>query len=178
MKKMLKVLVFCFSFVMLACAEERFAKEEIIELGEEQPDQTSSFFSVIFVDSSFTKAKLNGDLARIYTQRAETWIDSNVRVEFYSKGSGARASLLTCDQARIDDKTKDMFAFGNVYVISDSTRTTLETSALEWNEIDQKLRSNEYVIINSPYEKIRGYGFESDQFLNNYVIYKVSGEEK
>ncbi len=145
---------------------------------ETLPDQISWDFEAIFVDSSFTKAILNARRARIYNDRKETLLDSGLRVEFMSKASGKRVSLLTADSARIDDNTKNMLARGNVYVISDSSNTTLETSLLEWDQKAQKLYSTEYVKIVSPNEVITGIGFESDPNLNNYKIKKVSGEQK
>ncbi len=145
---------------------------------ETMPDQISWDFEAIFVDSSFTKAILNAKRARIYNMRRETLLDSGLRVEFMSKTSGKRVSLLTADSARIDDETKNMLAKGNVFVVSDSSHTTLETSLLEWDQKTQKLYSTEYVKIVSPNEVITGIGFESDPNLNNYKIKKVSGVQK
>jgi hypothetical protein len=47
-----------------------------------------------------------------------------------------------------------------------------------WDNGSQKLYSTEFVTITSPNEKIQGYGFESDQNLTNYKIFKVSGVKK
>ena len=141
-------------------------------------DQISWNVTVFFYDSSFTKAILRADKARIYQTRAETLLDDNVIVEFFSKETNKRASRLTADSARVDDKTKDMIARGRVIVISDKNQTKLETSVLYWNNQTQKMYSPEFVRINSPKEKIQGYGFESDQNLNNYRIFKVSGEQR
>lgn len=142
------------------------------------PDQISWDFEAIFIDSSFTKAILNARRARIYNDRQETLLDSGLKVEFMSKTSGKRVSLLTADSARIDDNTKNMLARGNVFVVADSSNTTLETSLLEWDQKTQKLYSTEYVKIVSPNEVITGIGFESDPNLTNYKIKKVSVEQK
>lgn len=143
-----------------------------------QPDQISFDVEVIFVDSSFTKAILHAERARIYQSKMETILDGGIMVEFLSRTSGKIVSRLTADSAKIDDRTKDMFAGGNVIVYSDSTKTKLETSVLEWSNETQKLYSTEYVKITSPYETIRGYGFESDQHLVNYKVFRMSGEQK
>ena len=87
-------------------------------------------------------------------------------------------SHLVADSAKIDDKTRDMFAFGNVVVVSDSTGSRLETQVLEWNNRTQRLYSNEFVRINTPNETIEGYGFESDPSLKNYRISRVSGVKR
>lgn len=128
-----------------------------------------------FLDSAHTKAVLRASQARVYEDRMETLLDSNVQVEFISRTSGKRLSLLTADSIVIDDRTQNMTAHGHVVVIADSTATTLKTPLLMWDNSRQKLHSTEYVHIQSPTEIIEGYGFESDQNLKNYKIYKVSG---
>ncbi len=145
---------------------------------EDMPDQVSWDITVYFYDSSFTAAKLQARRARIFQDRQETLLDSGLQVDFYSRKSGGRGSVLTANNARIDDQTGNMLARGDVVVISDSNNTKLETSVLEWNDKTQKLYSTEFVKITSPNEIITGYGFESDQNLTNYTIHKVSGYQR
>lgn len=155
--------------------ENIMVKEAQLEI---QPDQTGYNIEVAFVDSSHTKAILKADKSRIYQERLETFLDNNIKVEFFSKYNQNRVSLLTADSAKIDDRTKNMIAWGRVFVVADSSRTTIETSLLMWDNKNQKLYSTEFVTITSPNERIQGYGFESDQNLNNYKIFKVSGVQR
>lgn len=163
-----------------SCSDDRGAKPKTMSDKVEKgaPDQISINPEVVFVDSSFTKAVLNAGRARIYQQRMETWLDGGLKLDFFSKKSGSRMSHLVADSAKIDDKTRDMFAFGNVVVVSDSTGSRLETQVLEWNNRTQRLYSNEFVRINTPNETIEGYGFESDPSLKNYRISRVSGVKR
>lgn len=140
-----------------------------------EPDQSGNKIKVIFADSAYTKAILRAEKGRVYQDNQETFLDNGLIVEFFSKESKMRISILTADSARIDDATKNMLARGNVVVISDSTGNKLETSVLEWNNSTQKIYSNEYVKITTRNEIITGYGFVSDQNLDNYKINKVSG---
>ncbi|MDX9790496.1 MAG: LPS export ABC transporter periplasmic protein LptC [Candidatus Kapabacteria bacterium] len=140
-----------------------------------EPDQSGRDLEVLFVDSGYTKAILRAEKGRIYQDNRETFLDNSLSVDFFSKYSGARISQLTADSARIDDVTKNMLAQGNVVVISDSTGNKLETEILEWNNSTQKIYSNEFVKITTRNEIITGFGFISDQNLNNYKINKVSG---
>jgi len=71
-----------------------------------------------------------------------------------------------------------MHAYGHVVAINDSARTRMETSILFSNNKTEKFYSTEFVKVVSPKERIQGYGFESDQNLNNYKIFRVSGEQK
>lgn len=160
-----------------SCGNKKGAKPKVLDSTDWslQPDQISHNFEMFFVDSSWTKAKLKAGRGRVYQARMETLIDQSLRLDLYSKNSSNVATWLTADSARIDDRTKDMIAKGNVIVYSDSSLTKLETSQLQWNQAEQKFFSTEFVRINSPQELIEGYGFESDQFLLNYRIFKVSG---
>lgn len=156
--------------------EEKYQNEVKMKL-EQMPDQLAKDVVVEFLDSSFLKAKLWAKIGKVFYQRSETWLYDSLKVEFYNK-NGKRQSVLTADSARIDDRTKDMFAFGRIVVVSDSPRTILRTSFLEWRNKAQRLYSNEYIEISTPVEEIRGYGFESDINLTNYKIYRVSGVRK
>ena len=166
--------------LLFSCSEEKQTVQKSIpkENLKLLPDQISWDVEVRFVDSSFTKAILTARRARIYQDKMETILDSGVHVDFMSKSSLKRMSLLTADSIRIDDRTKNMLAGGHVRVYSDSSRTSLETSLLEWNNNTQKLYSTEFVKILSPEGRTQGFGFESDQFLTKYTIFRVSGEQK
>ena len=68
-----------------------------------------------------------------------------------------------------------MLAFGSVVVVSDSTKTTLRTTQLMWMHAVQRVRSDQPVRIETPTEQIDGIGFESDQYLTDYRIFRVRG---
>lgn len=140
----------------------------------EIPVHTIWGFSMILMDSSDTKATVSAAMAIVNDKRQETLLDSAVRVEFMNAMS-QRVGLLTSDSARIDDRTRNMFAYGNVKVISDSTHTTLTSTMLMWNNEKQILYTPEKVHIVTPTEIIDGTGLESDQYLKNYKIFRVSG---
>ncbi|MBM2813677.1 MAG: hypothetical protein HW421_439 [Ignavibacteria bacterium] len=169
-----------FTVLLNGCTEEHSPKRkaEIIEKIGSAPDQVSWDIKVSFIDSSYLKAVLWAKKSRIYNERAETLLDDSVRVEFISKETGETETYLWADSARVDDKTRDMLARGNVLVINKKTNRRLVTKLLLWDNRNQKLYSNEYVKINSPVERLEGWGFESDQNLNNYKIFKVSGVRK
>ena len=139
------------------------------------PDQTGWDVTVHFLDSSFTKAILKAGRTRIFQKRYETILDEGLEVEFFSEKTNKRVSKLTADSAIVDDRTKNIVAKGHVVIVADSSGTKLETSVLHWNNKTQKLYSTEFVRITTKNETLEGWGFESDQNLNNYKIFKVSG---
>lgn len=171
------ILLFGLMILSASCGGKSGAKPKVLDSLDLtlKPDQISHNFEVSFVDSNWVKAKLTAGRGRIYQAAFETLIDQKLRLDLYSKNSGNVATWLTADSARIDDRTHDMLAKGHIVVYSDSSQTKLETSVLQWNQAEQKFFSTAFVRINSPQELIEGYGFESDQYLLNYRIFKVSG---
>lgn len=176
-----KLGLFLFSLLFILSCKKNEEIKHGIPLQQhisEIPDQTAKNIQVDFIDTSFLKARLWAKIAQIYHSRKETILKESVRVEFYSKTTKNIMSILTADSAKIDDMTKDMFAFGRVVVVSYSPKTLLKTTQLQWKNQAQKLYSSEFIEIIRPEEEIRGYGFESEINLSNYKIFNVSGIKK
>lgn len=137
------------------------------------PTQESWNSSVVFSDSGIVRARLNAAHILIYESRRETILEGGIKIDFYNR-DGSHSSVLTASRGRVDDATRNMEAFDNVRAVSDSG-TVVTTEYLFWNNATKKIRSDRFVKVVSPKESLQGYGFESDQDLKNYVIFRVSG---
>lgn len=137
------------------------------------PSQESFNTTVIFSDSGRTKAILKANLIRVFSKFNYTLIDSGATVDFYK--SGTYNSTLTGKRGKIYDATKDVEVYENVKLVS-IDGSVLTTNKLYWVNKTQKIKTDDFVHIKTGTEDITGYGFEADQNLKNYVIYKVSGE--
>jgi LPS export ABC transporter protein LptC len=82
---------------------------------------------------------------------------------------------MTARRGIVNDATRDLEAYENVVVISDSG-TVLRTESLFWNNLTRKVHTDAFVDITSPTEHIMGHGMESDQGLKNYRIFRVTGQ--
>ena len=100
-------------------------------------------------------------------------LDEGLTVTFFNS-SGNPSSTLTADKGTVYDNN-DMEAFDNVVITSEDS-TIVRTSYIKRFEKGKKLWSDKYVTVNKQSETIRGYGFESDESLKNYTIFKASGE--
>lgn len=163
-------------FILPGCSGEREQPASTLVIGPDAPDDESWNSTILFTDSSFTRARLQVGHARRYISRMETLLDSGVYVEFYNS-EGVISATLVADSARIDDRTKDMVAYGKVHVQSDANRTTVDTDRLNWSNDRRLLHSDAYVkVVDAGRGRtIEGTGFESDESLRNYSIYRVSG---
>jgi len=101
-------------------------------------------------------------------------MSSGVRVRFINP-MGELTTILTSQEGSVDEATNNLEARKNVYVVSrDSVK--LWTEELYWDNRRQLIHTPAFVRIVSPREQLQGQGFESDQALENYRIFKVTGE--
>lgn len=168
------VLFFVVSYLLSGCGSEKVEPGKTnMETSDSIPSQTSFDATVTFSDSGLVKAVLKAGRIRVFSKFNYTLIDSSAAVDFYKNGE--HASTLTGRWGKIFDVTKDVEVYDSVKLVSDDG-SVLTTNRLYWVNKTQKIKSDDYVHIVTKTDDIRGYGFEADQNLKNYVIYKVSGE--
>lgn len=160
-----------FLFSLYGC-ENKFGPPKLDLSSEEIPDQESWNSSVAFSDSGNVKAVLKANHISVYTAKGYTLIDSGAILDFYKDGK--KVSTLTGKRGKVIDLTKDIEIYDSVTVISTDNKR-LTTDKMYWTNKTQKVSSDSYVKIITPKEEIEGYGFESDQNLTNYTIFKVTG---
>lgn len=165
-------ILFLFPVILFFSCNEKFKADKTSFDMQDLPSQESWNSTVTFSDSGKTKAVLEAAHISVYPNRGYTLIDSGAKVNFY-KG-GEIVSTLTGKRSMINDKTKDIEIFDSVVVLN-TEGSELRTQKLFWNNLTQRVSSDEFVSIKTPTETIEGIGFESDQNLKNYKIFKVSG---
>ncbi|MBK8981941.1 MAG: LPS export ABC transporter periplasmic protein LptC [Ignavibacteria bacterium] len=165
------IIVSVISAAFFSCGDKFKPATEETE-SENSPSQESWNSTVVFSDSGNVKAVLTAGHISVFTAKGYTLIDSGAKVEFYREGK--IVSVLTGMNGKIDDATKNIEITDSVTVVN-SEGSRLITEKLLWKNDEQKVYSDLFVRITTPEEIIEGTGFESDQNLSNYKIYKVSG---
>lgn len=155
------------------CSSDKIEPPKIDITTDSLPSQESFNTTVTFSDSGLVKAILIAGRIRVYSKLNFTLIDSNAKVDFYK--NGIYSSTLTGKRGKIFDATKDVEVYDSVKLVS-VEGSVLTTNKLYWVNKTQRIRSDEFVHIQTKTDDIQGYGFEADQNLKNYVIYKVSGQ--
>lgn len=152
-------------------------KVDLTYIGDDYPVQESWDAKIVFSDSGRVKAILLTPYLAQYSRQGalEQQMDSTFRVDFFDE-FGKHTSFITANRAKVHPNT-DMEAFENVLVVSDDC-TRVTTEYMKWTVSDKKIRSDKFVTITKPTETLSGFGFESDQSLKNYRIFKVSGQMK
>ena len=176
MKTLLAVVTAWLLFASTGCEEK--IKPSVLGgvSGASLPTQESWNATVTFTDSGVVKAILKAGHISEYEGSKQTSLDKGVHVDFFDE-HGIHSSVLTSETGKVDEATNNLEAIGNVVVVSDSG-VVVETEKLFWDNQRQLIHSDEFVKITSPKENLQGHGFESDQNLKNYKIFRVTGTAK
>ncbi len=159
------------------CAEKNKEKitAETSFLGVEQPVQESWNISLnIFRENRIHITVTAGQYAEFSKNDSLIRrLGEGITVIFFDD-DGNPSSTLTADKGTIYDN-HDMEAYDNVVLTSEDS-TIVRTDYIKRLKKEKKLWSDSYVVIQKPGETIKGYGFESDESLKNYTIFRASGE--
>jgi LPS export ABC transporter protein LptC len=172
---MIRFFILLISFTILiifSSCENKIAPTKTDLKSGEIPDQESWNSTVSFSDSGSVKAILKAGHISVYNARAYTLVDSGAIVDFYKNGE--KSSTLTGKRGKVLDATKDIEIYDSVVVVNNEG-SILKTSKLFWNNRNQRVNTDAFVKIITPKEDVEGIGFESDQNLKDYTIYKVTG---
>ena len=171
MKYLPLYILFVLAAVFYSC-ENKFVPPKINLNSEDIPEQESWNSSVAFSDSGNVKAILRAGHISAFNKKGYTLIDSGAKVDFYKNGE--LVSTLTSKRGKVLEPSKDIEIYDSVVVVN-KEGSILKTQKLLWNNKTQKVSNDVYVKIKSPKEEVEGIGFESDQGLKNYKIFKVTG---
>ena len=175
-RKVIPLIILILSLCEISCTTDTGKQNTVDETSIDlTPSNIMWDSDIVFTDSLITKASVHSRRARVYNDKQETLLDTAIVVRFYNS-TGGLAALLHCDRVRVDNRSNNMYASGHVVVEAEATQTRVETNTMMWDNIKRKLYSNEYVRVTKPHEMIEGgIGFESDESMTNYRIFRVTG---
>jgi len=160
----------------IGCAEKIKPSVANTSLGQEISTQESWNTAITFTDSGKVTAIVHAGHIAVFSNKKFTLLDQKIKVDFFNERE-VHTSVLTAERGKVNDETKDLEAYGNVVVVSDSG-TNLKSEELFWSNAKQLIHTQSFVEITSPTEQIQGHGLESDQSLKNYKIFRVTGQTK
>lgn len=162
--------------VLLACGCGEKIKPSVLPGIDTKnlPQQESWNSTVVISDSGRLQARIRAGYIQKFDAPQETMMSDGIVIYFYNE-EGKQTSVMTAKQGKINEQTYDLEADGDVLVVSDDS-TKLRSEKLYWDNKRHLIHTPEYVYISSPREKVQGRGFESDQRLRNYRIFKVTAQ--
>ncbi len=168
-------LVLLILLIFTGCGERKVSPivEKNSAVQKALPDQESWNTKVVFTRAGKVRAVLFANHLRLFEKKNLTLLDG-VKLEFFNE-KHRRTSVLTSKRGKVNESTKNMFAYDSVVARNDSG-FVLRTDFLEWKNKAQKIVTDRFVTIDNKNEHIEGFGFEADEDLKNYVIHKVTYE--
>lgn len=101
-------------------------------------------------------------------------LTGDVKANFYND-LGEKVSILYSDSAKINQRTSNLLATGNVHVSSDSG-FTLYANTILWDNQYKIIESKDSVMFTTTEgDTMYGIGFESDMDLTKWKIFKPTG---
>jgi len=162
-------------FVMMHGCEEKIKPSVLPGLDSKTIPQQESWNSTIVIsDSGRVQARIRAGYIQKFDGPQDTKLSEGVTVFFYND-AGKQTSVMTAREGKVNEQTYSIEANGDVLVVADDS-TKLRSERLFWDNKRQLIYTTEYVYVASPREKVQGRGFESDQRLRNYRIFKVTAQ--
>ncbi len=141
---------------------------------EMYPDSESWESTLILSRNTRLLAVAESDRMIKYDSDNKARLIGNVNVDFFNP-AGLHVSHLTSDSASVHMGTKDLSAYGQVVLISDSG-FTLYTEELTWSESYDLISTPDTIMFtNLELDTLYGIGFESNVDLTNWKIFKPWG---
>lgn len=144
-------------------------------VAEDSPLQESWNVEFRVSEEGLMKSRIRAGHATEYRTdgKSEQHLDGGVRVDFFD-AEGEPTTRITAERAIVYDN-QDIEGMGHV-VIASRDSTVIRTEYARRSGLDRKIRSDRFVTIDRPDQTISGYGFESDQEIRHYRIFRGSGE--
>ena len=140
------------------------------------PQQESWNSRITVSDSGVVRAIIDAGYFSVNENSERTNMSQGVKTLMFDR-LGKPQTHMTSEEASIDEGSNNLEAHKNVVVWSDDS-TVLRTEELYWDNQRQLIYTPAFVTIVSPKEHLQGHGFESDQSLRNYKIFRVTGETR
>jgi LPS export ABC transporter protein LptC len=138
------------------------------------PQQESWNSTIVLSDSGRVLARIQAGYIQKFDAPQETNMSQGIVVYFYNE-LGQHTTTMRASRGVVNESTYDLKAEGDVVVVSDDS-TKLRSERLYWDNRRRLIHTPEFVSVTSSREKVQGQGFESDQRLRNYKIFKVTAQ--
>lgn len=153
-------------------------KKDLVEVAFD-PETTYTMKALdvasLISDSGITRYRLNAKEWLVFEKAKEPfwYFPQSVYVEKFDTLFNTEASI-KADTAYYYTKQELWHLIGNVEV-ENLNGERFETSELFWNQKTEKVYSDKYIRIDRQDRIITGYGFESNQQMTQYKIFKSAG---
>lgn len=158
-----------------ACSGKDKNLADAISENDTLPSMTSQGVTTFISDSGITRYKVVTEEWLIHDKKNPPYwaFEKGVYLEKFDTLFRIDASI-KADTAYYHEKKKLWELIGNVQILS-QRGDKFQTDLLFWDEKREKVYSDKFIQIEQEDKIIKGYGFESNQDLTEYVIKNTTG---
>lgn len=158
------------SLLLSACARE--VKRYVANAGPQTPTMSTADVNTFISDSGYTRYHLQTPLWLIYDDSEEPFwrFPDGLDLEQFDKEHRLESTVV-CDSAIYWSRKRLWRLDGNVVMVSTAGDSFL-TQQLFWDQNTRRINSDSFIHIVRSDRILEGYGFESDQGMNDYIIHR------
>lgn len=162
--------------LLISSCGEGMPEEEYIVDPEDVTMERATDVDILYSDSAKVRVRVQGPTMLRHTEVKEPYQEfpDGILVEFFEAETGQITSRLTAKYAiRIENKARVIVRDSVVWKSIKDEK--LETSELIWNEREENVYSNKFVVITRPDEIIYSHGFEANQDFTDLKLSAIDG---
>ena len=125
-------------------------------------------------DMGALRARLHADTAYIWEDSAKTLMFP-VDLKLYDK-NGAQTAHLTADEGHLDSQTNNMFAKGNVVLVTVDGNRRILTEELHYDPQRERLWSDVHTVMFEGESRLEGSGFRANSEMTDIEVFESTGE--
>ena len=164
-------MMFIFIILFIGCAE---TGEEVVQRNSSMFNENEIENPEIIISRENTRIVKAASKHLMKNGNEDALLTGDVKADFYND-LGEHVSILYSDSAKINQRTNNLWATGNVHVESDSG-FTLYANTILWDNQYKIIESKDSVMFTATQgDTMYGVGFESDMDLTKWKIYKPTG---
>ncbi len=168
-------------FALTGCARQGDAIPPGVEL-EALPDQETWDVALSLSVDGRPRALVRASYLARFERADSTFArfgpaapDDTARVAVQVYDAGQPTATVEADRLLYLDQERRFVAEGRV-VVETETGKTLRSETLTWDETDRSLRTDGFVQITTPTERLQGYRLVADEGLETYTLARITGQ--
>jgi LPS export ABC transporter protein LptC len=163
--------------LLWTCSNTASRKDTVLE-GLSLDAERASNVDITYSDSAQLQVRIRGPVMINYLEQSQQRQEfpEGIRVDFYNP-SGRVSSVLTAKMATRYD-SRGIVILQDSVVWQSAEQQRLETSELIWNEANEKVYNNKFLVATTPRDTIFGKGFTANQNFTDIAIIGTDGRLK
>lgn len=173
------LMVLVLALLAAGCAQREAVPEVVIEA--DRPDQETWNLAFDIDLDGVRRARLSAGYAARYARGDTTFArfeapapGGRVQVQLYDPEGRPSATVHAARIEFLEDRR--LFVASGGVVVESVTQRRLEGERLLWDEAARELRSDGFVRITTPTERLQGYSLVADEALETYRLARITGQ--